>query len=235
MKKSIFVYALLAVGVASCHSNSNETEIYLKKRDNIVDISKEIVEFTPEADVIIGANPELCTACGYLFIKDNKSTENMIYVFDGKMLEYKGSFGKFGHGPEEILVPGQMQVNDKEGTAYIFDHGQLKIHAFNIDSVLTDPDYHPWTKQHFDSGRFPDRYRWINDTTGYGRLIMPDYEKHYYSQRLCTYNINTGELKEFGNIERIPESHSMFDIAADKNILVEAYCTNDLIIVYDLL
>lgn len=233
MTKTAYIYAILSVGVASCHSN-NDIDIHLNNRSNIIDVSDDIVEFVPDSNVIIGSNPEITSAIQYLFIKDGKSTDNLIYVFDARTLDYKGSFAKFGHGPEEILVPGQLQINDKERTAYLFDHGQLKIQAFNVDSALQSPEYKPWVKQRFDSGRFPDRYRWINDTLGFGRLILPDYEHHYYKQSLCKYNITTGEITEFGNIERIPESHSMFDVSAEKNIVAEAYCTNDLVIFYDL-
>ena len=216
-------------------TSGNDTDIHQSSRDNVIDVSGLIKEFDPK-EVLIGKNSSLTEGLAKIFVKESKTDSCFVHVFDKNTLAYLGSFGRFGEGPEEITIPGALQINNETGNAYLFDHGQFKIMAFNVDSVLSDPDYHPWRKQKIDGRRFPDRYRWINDTLGYGRLIniYEDNGHFYHTQSLAKYNLNSGELTPLEDPERHPKAHSLFDVSGADNLLVEVFNTNDLIIFFDL-
>lgn len=219
------------VALVSCKSNHDSIDIHQGDRDNIVDVKSLVTEFDT-GDVILGPTTQVVNKCGYIFFKDYDSKEHIIQAFDSKTGKHIGSFAQFGHGPDEILITGQLQINDKERTAYLFDHGQLKIKAFNVDSALQLPDYKPWVKQRIDVGRFPSRYIWVNDTFGFGRLILPDIEHGGYTQGLCRYNLNTGDVTEIGEIHNNGDK-SMMGVSTDHKLMVEAYSTKDLIVIYD--
>ena len=216
-------------------TSGNDTEIHQSSRNNVIDVSGLIEEFDPE-EVLIGKNSQLAEGLGKIFIKESMTDSCFVHVFDKNTLAYLGSFGRFGEGPEEITIPGALQINTETGNVYLFDHGQFKIMAFNVDSVLNAPDYHPWRKQKIDGHRFPDRYRWINDTLGYGRLIniYEDNGRVYHTQSLAKYNLNSGELTPLEDLGRHPNAHSLFDVSGADNMLVEVFNTNDLINIFDL-
>ena len=216
-------------------TSGNDTEIHQSSRNNVIDVSGLIKDFDPE-EVLIGKNSHLTVGLGKIFVKESKTDSCFVHVFDKNTLAYLGSFGRFGEGPEEITIPGALQINTETGNAYLFDHGQFKIMAFNVDSVLSDPDYHPWRKQKIDGRRFPDRYRWINDTLGYGRLIniYEDNGRFYHTQSLAKYNLNSGELIPLEDPERHPKAITDYEVSGEDNILVEISNTNDLINIFNL-
>ena len=233
-KWTTLIVTAVLLGSTACTSD-NGIEIYQSSRDNVIDVNGLIKEFDPE-EVLIGKNSALTEGLGKIFIKESNTDSCFVHVFDKNTLAYLGSFGRFGEGPEEITIPGRLQINTETGNAYFFDHGQLKIMAFNVDSVLSYPDYHPWRKQKFDGRRFPDRYRWISDTLGYGRLIniYEDNGRFYHTQSLAKYNLNSGELTPLVDPERHPKAHSLFEVSGGDNMLVEVFNTNDLINIFDL-
>lgn len=221
------------ISLPSCIRKEGATDICHTKRDRMVQVRDLVCPFDTDT-VIVSGKAWLYADDSHLFFKENQPEESVVYAFNPQTLMFEGAFGKPGPGPDEILMPGAMALNPNRGEVYIIDHGQLKIMAYNVDSALTCPDYHPWVKQTIVTGGFPDRYVYVNDTLVPCRHIsMPTPDS--FTQRLGIYNIITGSITDFAPEEHSDTRlHSLFDVSARDSLLVETVSEIDLIKIYDL-
>lgn len=235
MRFFIPLTALLMLS-ASCQGDRTvKVDVTHSQRNAIVNVKDKVVPVEMDSSIIIGPGVSLAAGLGKLFISEAMPAGKIIQVLDATTMRHIGSFGQYGPGPGEVLVPGKTQVNTTDSLLYIFDYGHLSILAFNVDSALTVDGYKPWVRQTFDMQSFPDRYRWVSDSVGFGRAITPNEDKRGYTQVLCRYNMNTGGQTPFGKFEeRGLTDRSLFDVDADCGLVAEVYNTNDLIVLYDL-
>ncbi len=198
------------------------------------DSCKELVKEFKTEDVLIGRSSTIHTTDSLLFVLDHTSTDSIIHMFDAFTDRHIKSFGKFGQGPDEIARAGQFAFDHDKGEAYVFDYGQQRVMAFNIDSVVSDPEYRPYVKLRFTTAKaFPDRYVHINDSLGFARHISPGKTKGFV-QSLCRYNLDSGTVVPFGDPAlKCYENRSMFAVSPETNMVAEACSTQDLVIIYD--
>ncbi len=216
----------LAMMVGSCSKGTYNRE------GNETDVSEHIKALNTE-DLLIGGSSNIYVYGDRLYIVDTKPNNRILYVFDTDNGKYLGSALKPGPSPYEITDPGAFGVNADSGDALMFDYGQNRIVTFNVDSVITDSKYGIQTLRSLEMSGFPDSYVYVNDSTGYGRLIIPD-GKNSYRQTICRYNAITGEIKKFGTCKAIGEGNrSSVSVSPDGKMIVETCRTQDLIVMYD--
>lgn len=216
----------LALAVCSCGKAGYGTE------EKVTDVSEQI-EVLDTDDLLIGNSSDIYVYGSRLYIVDTKATDRILYVFDTESGSYLGSALKPGPSPDEITVPGALSVDAATGEAMIFDYGQNRIVSFNVDSILSVSSYGIRTLRKLDMSGFPDSYVYVNDSTGYGRLIVPD-GRHSYSQAVCRYDATTGDIRKFKTSDTVGEGNrSTVAVSPDGKTIVEACRTQDLIVVYD--
>ncbi|MCM1355048.1 MAG: TolB-like 6-bladed beta-propeller domain-containing protein [Staphylococcus sp.] len=196
------------------------------------DVSGQVVTFDSDP-YLIGKTPNIYASDSMIVVKDPGAQEMILSVLDPHVNKFKGQLAAFGSGPDEITVPGAVVINDSLNSIYIFDHGQLKISSFQVDSALVNPDYAPVTINHFSNASFPDRYIYVNDSVGFARSIKMGKSRGGYEQGLCKYNLKTGELTEFDSSHRIAGLKSLFGVSLSDSIIAEGATNNDLMNIYD--
>ena len=237
MKKvsdSIYIVAaLLTLTIAT--ACSNRTSNSRLDGEIIEDISELIKSFDTDATPI-GAWGDIKSEGKWIFINNPQSIDTIVSVFDAKSLRWEGNIAKSGPGPDEIISPGTVVYDNERDDMIIFDYGQLKVKAFNVDSALKQEYYSPHVIQHIPSGQFPSRYVRVNDSIGFARMItLPKNPKKNrgYTQSLCRYNLSTGEMKEFSTADRQEGLMTLFGINPELKLLVECAINNDLLTIYD--
>lgn len=237
MKIKGTIFATLSAATlleCSCSSSDTDTDIIQSERSVIQDVSAYVQPFDT-GDHLFGSTTAIYFSDEYMFFTDSHTkNDNIISAFDPKTMRYIGSFAHQGEGPEEVLVPGSIGINERENELYITDHGQQRIMGFKIDNALSDTTYAPFEKQRLDKTTFPDRYKYINDTLCIGRAILMS-EVSGFTQEPCFYNMSTGEMHAFDTQNLRPEGmRSYMDASGKENRIVEAGINCDVIIVYDL-
>ncbi|MDE6859004.1 MAG: TolB-like 6-bladed beta-propeller domain-containing protein [Duncaniella sp.] len=229
---SLAVTTLLTTIITSC---SNK-ELRSRADGEITEDISALVKSFDSDDISIGAVSDIKSANGIVFISNSQSIDSLIAIFDSQTLSWKGNIAKVGPGPDEITVPGEVVYDDKRNELLVFDYGQLKVKAFNVDSALNQEYYSPRIIQTIQQGTFPDRYAMVNDSLGFARMIsLPKNprERRGYEQTLCKYNLKTGEMKEIPDSGRMAGLKTLFGINADCKRLVECGINNDLLTIYD--
>lgn len=202
------------------------------KEDKVTDVS-ELIKTLDTGNVLIGKSSNIYVFRDRLYIVDTRSTDKILYVYDTESGRYLGSALKPGPSPYEITEPGALGVNAVTGNALMFDYGQNRIVTFNVDSILSDSIHSIRTLRNLDMSGFPDSYIYVNDSTGYGRLIIPN-GRNSYSQTLCRYDAVTGNIRKFNTSEAVGEDNrSSVAVSPDGKTIVEVCRTQDLIVVYD--
>lgn len=215
-----------ALAVCSCGKGGYDRD------ESVTDVSEQI-KALDTGDLLIGKSSNIYVYGDRLYIVDTRSDDMILYVFDTKSGRYLGSALKPGPSPYEISQPGALGVNAATGDAIMFDYGQNRIVTFNVDSVLSDSAQGIRTLRSLEMSGFPDSYVYVNDSTGFGRLIIPD-GRDSYSQTVCRYDAATGDTRTFGTSEAVGEDNrSVVAVSPDGKTIVEACRTQDLIVVYD--
>lgn len=222
----MFTILPLLMFVCSCGKGGYDS------KKNVTDVSGQIKTLDTE-NLIIGKSSNIYIFGKRLYIVDTKSNDRILYVFDIESNRYLGGALNPGPSPYEISEPGALGVDATTGEAIMFDYGQNRIVTFNVDSILSDSIHGIRTLRNLDMSGFPDSYVYVNDSTGYGRLIIPD-GKNSYSQTLCHYTAATGDVRKFNTSEAVGEGNrSCVTVSPDGKTIVEACRTQDLIVMYD--
>lgn len=222
---------LLVVFCLGCTSK-NEFEKYQKVRDNILTVRNHVTEIQIE-DVLIGASscPYILGNC--LIIKDYRSSDKLIHIFDKNSFEYLVSTAPLGQGPGEITVIGHIGVDESNHRFYVSDHGKQEIFSYDLDSVLSSPLYEPQVKMKMNKGLFPDRYCYINDTLCIGLVIEPT-GVSTFKQFVAKWNMNTGEIKPMKyNHPDIEKKRISVGASVEHEIYVECNSRYDLMSIFD--
>lgn len=187
---NIFILLLL---LFSC-TNKGSEEKHQNNRDNIVTVKDEIKEMDMD-DVLIGSVARLSIVNNFLIIRDPKSSELLVHLFDCKNGAYKyiSSAIPRGQGPGEITNIGYIGVNSKKNEIYVSDHGKLKIFLYPLDSIVRNPFYKPQIKKEINNIQFPSDYEYISDTLSFARFIEPT-GKVGHNEFLAKWNIESGDI-----------------------------------------
>lgn len=230
MNKLLYLFFIVFIG--GCGSES-ETEKYQKKRDNIIDVRKQVKEIVIE-DVLIGRVARPFLIDNYLVIGDYTSIDKLIHIFNKKNYDYLTSVASVGQGPNEITNMGHIGIDEIHHKFYVSDHGKQKIFSYDIDSVVVDSFYIPKVKMKMNEGKFPDRYLYVNDSLCIGLIIEP-IGSNNFKPSVAKWNMNTGEIVlmkyEHPNIKK---KRISFTASIENGIYVECHNYHDLITICSL-
>jgi hypothetical protein len=230
MKK--IIYLLLAVTCWGCVQKA-ETEKHQKKREHIIHVREQIKELVLD-DVLINGGAWVYLIDDYLFIRDHKSMDKHIHIFDKNNFNYITGFADRGQGPGEITLIGHIAWDKVNRSIYVSDHGKQRIFSYPLDSVLHNESYMPGVKMNLNNSLFPDRYHYIHDTLSLGIMIKPVGNSDF-KQFIGKWNMTTGEIKrmkyEHPSIEK---KRIAFAVSMDNGMYVECYRNRDLMTICDL-
>ena len=182
----------ICIFLSNCGDKS-PTDKFLKSRDNIIDVRAQIFEI-PMEETPISSYANLYSMEDYILIKDYKSPEALIYIFDKTNFKCIANVAPLGQGPQEISNIGDFILNEKDGKFYVFDHGKQKLLSYDLDSLVSNPSTYKFhTKAKFDKELYPDRCCYINDTLVISAITQV-YKDLRYSELAGTWNMVTGEM-----------------------------------------
>ncbi|GHV50623.1 hypothetical protein FACS1894181_11400 [Bacteroidia bacterium] len=205
----------------------NPTEKHTGSRNNAVNVHDRIKEI-PTEETPIGNINSIYLMADYLMIKDYRSPDMMLLLFDRKTFNYVGSFIPKGEGPGYITRIGHIGVDEARRKFYVTDMGRQKIFAYHLDSLLANPKYMPEEKIKLNETLFPTHYHYISDTFCIG-IMMEPIGNSTFTQSVARWNMNTGEITPL-KYERINvKRRRLFSaVSAEKGLVVKCYRHFDL-------
>lgn len=224
---------VLAIFICAC-SPQDEKEKHQSSRNNIVDV-KSLVKEVDTGDVLLGRHTSCDYSKDYLILTDYDGWEGVVHLFDKKDFHHIISTGKKGEGPDELINPGSVFIDEARKKLYITDNSKYKVFSYDLDSIIAIPEtYKHQEKAKIRTDLFPVDIKYINDTLSYGCIIKPT-SFNSFDQMIGKWNMMTGELEVIG--EKHPEVHrkrSNIAVSMEKNMIVEAYHNYDLMNISDL-
>lgn len=225
------LYLLLIAVCWSC-SQDSETEKHQSKRDQVVDVRDKMKEFSTQ-DVLIGRISRTYLIDNYLIVTDYNSPDKLIHLFDKNTFEHLASSTYQGQGPDEITIIGHVGIDETNRRFFVSDHGKLKIFAYDLDSVLTTPEYQPSVKIDMKKKLFPDDYLYLNDTLCIAKIIEP-IGNNDYKPSVARWNIATEEINpmpyEYPDLKKV---RFIYAASAEHQLYVQCYTQYDLMTICD--
>ena len=214
-----------------CQSD-NTCEKHQNVRDNVVKVKGKIVSFETDS-VFVGSFSRMYIEDECLLITDSKSIGHQVYLFDKKTFRYLASTAPIGQGPNEIARIGYLATDVTHRKFYVNDHGKQKIFSYDLDSVVTNPDYRPQIKMGMDFVNFPTEYEYINDTLCIGRMIAPVSASDYVPT-ISRWNMLTGEMKPISyNHPDVKRKRFTYASSSTYGLALQLYTYNDLMTIVD--
>lgn len=197
-------------------------------------MSSLVKEIPTENDVLIGGNAQPYILSDKLIIKDSRSTDQLIRIFDKNTFKYLASTAYKRQGPDEITLIGHIGIDEKRNKFYVSDHGKMKIFSYDMDSVLADPQhYSPGIKATMTMTQFPDRYLYINDTLALTRLIIPT-SASTFDECVARWNIKEMTFRPMPyKHPDIKKRRITLAASPELGLYVECYSRNDLMTICD--
>lgn len=229
----IYYYLMLLVSVCfGCQQNSSSTDKYQNSRDNVTDVKGKVIQFETDF-ILIGSYARLYIQNEYLIIRDAKSVTNQIYLFDKKNFRYVASTAPLGQGPNEIANIGYIASDERRRKFYVNDHGKQKIFSYDLDSVVTNPDYCPQIKMSMNIVNFPTEYEYIDDTLCIGRTIAPVSASDYVPS-VSRWNMLTGEMKPISyDHPDVKQKRFTYASSSEYGLALQLYIYDDLMTIVD--
>ena len=227
------LYLFIFVAFLSCIYNSETVKIH-KKRDNIIRVREMVKEIEIE-DVIISRFARTYLIDKYLIISDTQSSEKVIYLFDRNTFNYVTSVGNRGLGPYEITRLMEVGINELDRVFYASDHGKRQIFRFELDSVVSNPNYIPKVHVKMDNLISPHDYLSVNDTLFIGSFWLK-VDEGDYRPAVGEWNMITGEKMILNKYDhpKIERKRASFAMSKEYGIFVECYWHHDLMSICDL-
>lgn len=165
----------------------------------------------------------------YLLICDHKSYDDQIYLFHKNDFTFVASTAPKGEGPGEISNIGWIATDESQDRFYVTDHGKQKIYCYEVDSVLTNPNYRPEVTLHINETEFPLRYQYISDTLSIGTVMQPT--GHYgFNLLSARWNMTTGEIRPMPDFHpEIKRKRYHIAVSVAYGLCVESYQRHDLL------
>lgn len=233
MNRLILLIYILAIISFSCNK-SNNIEKYQNKRDNIVNVKKEIRTITTEK--LLGYTDLDIIDSILLVIEAFPDKGKGIHLYNKNTFEHITSTAILGKGPGEITRQGGIAVDHKNKTFWVSDHGKMVMWKFPLDSVLQNKNFKPSENRKVNADFFIERYGFVNDSIAIGKAVrlIPGSK---FNMAMAKYNFNTDTTEVFGYehpIAKDKKSNSRFDISIQNGIYVNAYGYCDLITICNL-
>lgn len=220
--------------ITFCTNCNNNTDIYYKKWDKIIDVQNRIISI--KTDINFG-NSLLYIVDDLLIVNEVKPEgQKSIHIFDKNSFNYITSAGIIGRGPGEISVTGRIGVDQKNKVLWVPDHGNKVLWKFPIDSVLKNSEFRPSVRLDLDYELFIERFSALNDSIILGKAvqILPNSSFEMHMARL---NINNNQIEKFGYEHpsaKGKESNSQFALSLVNKLYVNCYGYYDLVTICDL-
>lgn len=225
--------ALLLIAACWSCASTPGTEKFQEKRNNIVNVHDKVKEIKT-GRVLIDRNAQLYSLGDYLIICDHRSYDKQVHLFDINYFGYRLGTAYKGQGPYEITNIGHIGIDEANNTFFVTDHGKQKVFAYQIDSLLANPDCPPETKLNFKENQssanyqFPSQYQYVNDTLSFCRLIKPTGNSGF-NEVVAKWNMLTGEMHPMKYTHPEIEKRRVNMAASVKHgIYVECYSHHDL-------
>lgn len=229
----ILSYLLFVFICWGCSQNSTNKK-HFKIQENIVYVHDRIKEIhIPEENILINNYAQPYLFDNYMIIRDYKSYDKQVHLFDKKNYRYITSVADRGIGPNEITQIGHIEFNKDKRLLYITDHGKYKIFSYHIDSIIQNPKYKPSVLLDLKESGFPDNYLYINDTFSIAQVIIPigDFD---FKPSIARWNIKTGEINPMSYVHPdINKKRIVFAASKEYNLYAEGYCNRDLMTIAD--
>lgn len=229
--KFIFCFSVLFCLMASC-SFSSDKEIFQSNRNEVMKVQNAVQEVIKD-EVLIGNLVRMEVLGDYLLVKDSKSLDTLIHIFDKRTFKHIRGIGLYGPGPDEISNMGRIVADERNGIFHVSDFGKNKIFGYKMDSVVANSKYKPTLLCTIKDTQFPDDYVYFSDTLSIARIInvIPNVS---FQQTLAYWNMRTGSMQPLNySHPEIERKRVLFNASQEKNMIVEAYCHHDLITICD--
>lgn len=230
--KCYFIIGLALFALTSCHKG-NEIETFQTNRDNIIDIKNKIVEIDL-GDVYANKWSRPHVTDKYLIIRDHKSLDYLLHVFDKNSFKHITSFAEPGQGPLEITNIAGVNWIEETGEIYVFDFSKYNVMAFHLDSVISYPDYKPHEKYKLNKEKLAFTSVFLNDSVSYSKLMISRPNTNFQNMTgVINYKSGEIDIKEYDREEFYAKRYN-FDASFSDSIYVECNTTLDLISIFDL-
>ncbi len=232
----VFYSLVLILLLTSCNKRDSNNDKYQHERNNIVDVSKQLIDTKLDTKLMFGAQTFLHIIRDYLIVCDHQNPEKGIHLFNKNTFEYITSTGLRGEGPGEIIRYGHIGIDNENGLFYVTDFGKMTAFKFVLDSVLINPDYMPSKSFSIIKDLFPATFAFVNDSIliGNGLDII---DNRNFNSTLVKYNIRTEAIEKIG----VPNSDidtknrsTYFSLSKEHTICVETFADYDLMTIRDL-
>lgn len=209
-----------------------KTEKIQHSRNNVVNVHNRVKEI--KMDGVYSSYSRIYLADSYLLIRDSKSLDKLISIFDKKTFKYIKSICQQGPGPEEITRIGFIGRSGIKNKIFVTDNGKWKVYRYDIDSAITFSNYIPNVKMNLNKKAFPNTYICLNDTLAIGVMIKPTGNSGY-NEEIARFNFKTGNFVPMKYTQPdIIRKRVFFTVSKEKKECVECYQNNDLITITDL-
>jgi hypothetical protein len=210
------------------------TEKHQGKRGNIFNVRAEVKEITT-GNALIGSNTRMYILSEYIVIADYTSPDEVIHILDKNSFHYLLSAVNKGQGSGELTRLIHIGVNEPQRRFYASDYGKYKIFDYQIDSLIAYPSsYIPQVKMIMDEGKFPDAYKYIEDTLCIG-VIWEPIGNADYKPSVGKWNMLTGDIQLMKyDHPQIEKKRIEFDVSMEHGIYVECYRNHDLMTICSL-
>ncbi|MBP5364510.1 MAG: hypothetical protein J6Y82_01110 [Bacteroidales bacterium] len=228
----IALFILLLVLTTACHE-TDSTEVYQSSRDNVIKV-KNLIHRIDEGDVFIGRYNTPFVYDDYLFIEDNFPTDFCLHVFNKNDYKYVTSFAPLGQGPNEFTNTGGISWNAAERELYLPDLTKYSVAAFNLDSVIANPDYKSYEKYTLRKDTIPVDFHYICDTFTLCQVVVPTSDFTFDSHS-AVINLQTGKItcREY-NRSDIHKRRFGLALSLADSIYAECNYLYDFISIFDL-
>lgn len=221
-------WTLLLLLLTACGPDA-KTEKHQRRRDRIVDVHAAIREIDPGGELLVGPYASLYTMGDYLLILDPRSYDELLHVLDRHTFRPLRSGIKKGRGPGEVVIPGDLWIDEERGRFYCPDYGTYRVYRYDMERFMADSDYLPEETTTMEKGRFPASSCFI----GEGRLLGVTIEpvgNNSFRQALARWDLETGRIDpmpyEHPQIER---RRINFAVSVAHDLYAEVYRHHDLI------
>lgn len=227
-------YCLLFISsiLLSCNVN-NGIDTFQSTRNKVTDVKKYVHEIDL-GDIYVNTFAIPAVIGDYFVVRDMKAYDKPINVFDRNSYNHITSFGTIGEGPNEISVLGHLGWNDTQREIYVLDNGKMLVYAYNIDSVIVNPEYNPIEKYKLNDEASSSEFYYVNDTISYCRTMIPT---GVNSHTQCTgkWNMKTGDI-EFYRYDhpKIHKKRYFLAVSYKDSLYAECNYLYDMINIFDL-
>lgn len=227
----VYWYLFLVFFLFGCKEQS-PTDKYIGKRNNIEDVHDKVVEI-PMEEVLISGFSNAYLMDDYLIIKDNRTPNKLIHLFDKNTFKHVLSSTEIGQGPKEITNLLSIVPDEKNRRFFAIDAGKRKLLTYDLDSLLADSNYVFKVKSNL-SEDYAGKFVYINDTLSVAQFLDINAKTGGGNIYTGLWNMMTGQFKKGYDNPLAKKKRFAFCASEELGIYVSCYSRYDLMTVCNL-